>query len=187
MRRRRHVVEIELGDLADGLENRVELRAEALDLLLGQREARELRNVEHLVSRDRHRGVILPKKRAPFGARDNSVPKGKLFGLHVRVLGAFRPLDHLERHALAFGQRLVALHRDRGKVDEYVVATLTLDEAVALLVRKPLHGALRQNSSLQQATARAPSRRPMITTRRSVAQAAGNASTPRRKRAARTA
>src|SRR4029077_1245441 len=86
-------------------------------------------------------------QRAPSGARcDVSVPKGKLSGLHVRGLGALRPLDHFERNALAFGQRLVALHRDRGEVHEHVVATLPLDEAVALLVRKPLHGALRQRT-----------------------------------------
>src|SRR5206468_10577932 len=69
-----------------------------------------------------------------------------LRGLHVRGLGALGALDDFERHALAFGQRLVALHRDRGKVDEHVVATLTLDEAVALLVREPLHGALWQRT-----------------------------------------
>src|SRR5205814_3300532 len=50
----------------------------------------------------------------------------------------------LERHALTFGQRLVAVHRDGGEVHEHVVATLTLDEAIALLVRKPLDGAFSQ-------------------------------------------
>src|SRR5205814_9864927 len=39
---------------------------------------------------------------------------------------------------------LVAVHRDRGEVDEDVVPTLALDEAVALLVREPLDGALSQ-------------------------------------------
>src|SRR5262249_40316780 len=37
-----------------------------------------------------------------------------------------------------------AVHRDRGEVDEHVVATLTLDEPVTLLVREPLDGALLQ-------------------------------------------
>ena len=44
--------------------------------------------------------------------------------------------------SLAFGEGLEAVHRDRGEVDEDVVPTLALDEAVALLVRKPLDGAL---------------------------------------------
>src|SRR5439155_22630982 len=110
-------------------------------------------------------GVDPSKKNGPLSGPVTFGSERKLrSGLHVRGLGALRPLDHLELHALAFGQRLVALHRDRREVDEHVVATLTLDEAVALLVRKPLHGALTQNSSSQQATARAPSRRPMITT-----------------------
>src|SRR4051812_14757594 len=106
------------------------------------------------------------KGRAPFGARDVSGSEKKASGgLHVRSLGALGPLDHFERHALAFGQRLVALHRYRREVNEHVVATLTLDEAVALLVREPLHGPLWQNkSSLHvQATAPRASRRPVVT------------------------
>ena len=55
MRGRRHVVEVELRDLADRLEDRSELPLEAFELILGEREPRELRDVEHLISRDRHR------------------------------------------------------------------------------------------------------------------------------------
>src|SRR5207248_6158409 len=64
--------------------------------------------------------------------------------LDVRGLRALRALHNLERHALAFGQRLVAVHPDRREVHEHIVATFTLDEAVALLVREPLNGALCQ-------------------------------------------
>src|SRR2546430_821658 len=52
VRRRRNVLEVELRHLGDGLEDRAELGLEARELLLGQREACELRNVEHLLSRD---------------------------------------------------------------------------------------------------------------------------------------
>ena len=54
MRRRRHVGEVELGDDADRVEDRAELLGEALDLLVGQRQPREPRDVEHFVSRYRH-------------------------------------------------------------------------------------------------------------------------------------
>src|SRR6266536_2151491 len=54
MRRRRNVGQVELRHLGDGVQDRVELAAQALELLLRQRETRELRNVEHLVSRNRH-------------------------------------------------------------------------------------------------------------------------------------
>jgi hypothetical protein len=44
-------------------------------------------------------------------------------------------------------------------MDEDVLSTLTLDESIALLVRKPLHGALSQRlPPSKHATARAPSR-----------------------------
>ena len=52
MRGRRHVGEVELGDLRDRVEDRVELLPEALDLVLAQLEARELRDVQHLLSVD---------------------------------------------------------------------------------------------------------------------------------------
>ena len=55
MRRRVNVGEIELGDDADGVENRGEFAGEALDLLLGQREPSEPRDVHDLVSGNGHR------------------------------------------------------------------------------------------------------------------------------------
>jgi hypothetical protein len=64
MRRRRNVGEIELGDDADGVEDRAELLRETLDLLVGQREPREPRDVEHFVF-DIAIGQILSKRRAP--------------------------------------------------------------------------------------------------------------------------
>src|SRR5215204_1565828 len=70
--------------------------------------------------------------------------KKVLGGCDVRRLGALGALDDLELHALTFGQRLVAVHRDRREVDEYVLSTLTFDEPVPLLVREPLNGALSQ-------------------------------------------
>ena len=75
------------------------------------------------------------------------VPKGKLDRLDVRGLSALGALHDLELNSLTLGQRLVPLLRDGGEVDEHVLATLTLDESVALLVRKPLHGALSQATS----------------------------------------
>ena len=66
MRGRRHVGEVELGDLADGLENRAQLLLEPRDLLLGEIELGELGDVQHLSSRDCHPLNILPKQRAPF-------------------------------------------------------------------------------------------------------------------------
>src|ERR687896_2446493 len=105
--------------------------------------------------------AILPKRPGPpFGGPARTVPKECLRSGDVRGLGALRPLNDLERHALTLGQRLVPVHRDRGEVHEDVLATLTLDEAVALLVRKPLHCALRQLLFLLgTATARGTSRR----------------------------
>ena len=54
MRGRRHVGEVELGDDADRVEDRAELLDEAHDFLVGQREPRKPRHVEHFVSRYRH-------------------------------------------------------------------------------------------------------------------------------------
>ena len=78
VRGRRHVGELELGHLRHGVEDRGELLAEALDLLLGQVEARELRDVQHLLPRDRHRRRSFQKDRGPFRGRRrlNVVPKG---------------------------------------------------------------------------------------------------------------
>src|SRR3970040_1244782 len=88
--------------------------------------------------------VILSNGRAP-----SPEPAASCMGVRsarccrdVRGLGTLGTLDDLELHTLAFGEGLEAVHRDRGEVDEHVVTTLALDEAVALLVRKPLDGAL---------------------------------------------
>src|SRR5690348_16807634 len=84
------------------------------------------------------------EKRPLSGPLQHWGPTGSLDGLDVRGLRALRALHNLERHFLALGQRLVAVHADRREVDEDVVAALALDEAVALLVREPFHGALCQ-------------------------------------------
>ena len=62
----------------------------------------------------------------------------------VDLLG-LRPLlalGDLELDARPIVQRLVAVHVDRGEVDEYVLPTVDRDEAVALLAVEPLDGAL---------------------------------------------
>jgi len=46
MRRRRDVVELELGDLRDGLEDRAQLLLQTRDLVLAEVEPREARDVE---------------------------------------------------------------------------------------------------------------------------------------------
>src|SRR5262245_25938889 len=76
----------------------------------------------------------------------------------VGGLGTLGTLDDLELHTLAFGEGLEAVHRDRGEVDEDVVPTLALDEAVALLVRKPLDGALLHYFLLQRGATSWPHR-----------------------------
>src|SRR5512133_1543939 len=85
--------------------------------------------------------------------------------LHVRRLQALIALHDVELDLLTLGQRLVAFPCNRREVDEDVFAAFALDEAVALLVREPLDGALGQNllpSCQQTTTARAPSRRPTV-------------------------
>src|SRR5437763_14270401 len=79
--------------------------------------------------------------RGPF---HNVGPTGSLDRLDVRGLRALRALHNLERHALALGQRLVAVHAERREAHEHIVAAFALDESVTLLVRKPLDGALSQ-------------------------------------------
>src|SRR5439155_21566798 len=86
-----------------------------------------------------------PKKKGPLSGALVLVPKGKVLDrADVRRLQALLALHDLELDALAFSQRLVPVNRDRGEVDEHVLPLLALDEAIALLVREPLHGALRQ-------------------------------------------
>ena len=48
--RRLDARQVELGDLADRLEDRVQLLGEPLELVLGELEPREPRDVQHLVS-----------------------------------------------------------------------------------------------------------------------------------------
>ena len=66
-------LEVELGDDADRLEDRAELAREALDLLLCEREPREPRDVQHLVSRYRHRRDPLKEASPLSGARTDYV------------------------------------------------------------------------------------------------------------------
>src|SRR5690606_27557470 len=59
--------------------------------------------------------------------------------LRGRALGA---LDHVELHASALGERLEAAALDRRMMDEQILAAvLGGDEAEALLIVEPLHGA----------------------------------------------
>src|SRR3954469_18238259 len=57
-------------------------------------------------------------------------------------LGTLRTLDDLELHPLVLVEGPIALGLDRRVVDEHVLAVVHGDEAVALLVVEPLHGAL---------------------------------------------
>src|SRR4026209_895292 len=109
---------------------------------------------------------LLPKKTgAPFGAPPAFGSRKGLDRLHVRRLQALIALHDVELDLLTLGQRLVAFPCNRREVDEDVFAAFALDEAVALLVREPLDGALGQNvlPSYQQPTpAGARSRRPTV-------------------------
>src|SRR5258705_1325940 len=57
-------------------------------------------------------------------------------------LRALLTLRDLELDALPVFQRLVAVHLDRGEVDEHVLSPVDRDEAIALLAVEPLHAAL---------------------------------------------
>src|SRR5512132_346475 len=65
MRRRLHPRETELGHLPDRLENRPQLRPHGLDLILGNLQARQLGDVQHVLTRDAHEGSSLEMRRAP--------------------------------------------------------------------------------------------------------------------------
>jgi hypothetical protein len=66
---------------------------------------------------------------------------GDLDGTHVACLQAFRALRYLECHVLIFFERLVAITRDRGEMNENVRLTVVLaNETEALLRVEPLHG-----------------------------------------------
>src|SRR5437899_5469766 len=85
--------------------------------------------------------------RAPFGALNCIRFRKKLERGDVRRLQALVALHDVERDALTFGQRLVAVTCDGREVDEHVrLAVAPLDEAISLLVREPLDRAFRQNT-----------------------------------------
>src|SRR5882672_3076917 len=73
---------------------------------------------------------------------------GALAAHHVRGVEPLVTLLHFELHHLAFGERLEAVHLDGREMHEHVLATLLLNEAVALGIIEPLH--------LSLAHARAP-------------------------------
>jgi ABC-type branched-subunit amino acid transport system permease subunit len=60
----------------------------------------------------------------------------------VRCLQALGALGDFEFHRLAFVQRLIPVHLNRGEVDENVFAGLALDESVAFAGIEPLHCSL---------------------------------------------
>ena len=62
--------------------------------------------------------------------------------LDVCCLPAFRPLNDVELHSLAFLQTLEAIRVNGGVMHEDVFSVLAGDEAVALGVVKPLHSTL---------------------------------------------
>src|SRR5262245_7187954 len=85
--------------------------------------------------------------RAPVGGPGTGSEREALERNDVRRLQALLALHDLELDLLTLGQRLVPVGLNRAEVDEDVLALTPLDESVALLVRKPLHGALCQNRS----------------------------------------
>src|SRR5439155_24685867 len=99
-----------------------------------------------------------PKRRAPFRGPLHKGSETEALERHdVRRLQALLALHDFELDLLTLGQRLVALGLNRAEVDEDILALTPLDESIALLVRKPLHGALCQNILLhckKQTTAR---------------------------------
>jgi len=61
---------------------------------------------------------------------------------YVLGLVALWPLFDLELDHLSLRQRFVAIHLNRGEMDEYVLSRLALDEAITLCRVKPLHHTL---------------------------------------------
>src|SRR5205085_2865099 len=132
----------------------------ARDLLLAEQASRFLGGETKGVDHEAPPGGTAKKSPSRAGAFA-SASSAERHGRGPRALGA---LHNLERHALAFGQRLVAFHSNGREVDEDVIAALALDEAIALLVGEPLNGALCQLRFLlttNDGTAR--SRRPIRT------------------------
>src|SRR5581483_2325958 len=82
----------------------------------------------------------LPSARGPRKQRSRG-PAGALDGDDALRLGALRPLDRVELHLRALGERLEAGPRDRRMVDEHVLATVSRgDEPIPLRVVEPLDG-----------------------------------------------
>src|SRR4030095_6704171 len=76
---------------------------------------------------------------APAGPPCSSV---RLVDLaHVRCGEALGALRHLERHLITVREALDAVAFDRRVVDEYILALTLRDEAKALRLVEPLHGA----------------------------------------------
>jgi hypothetical protein len=65
-----------------------------------------------------------------------------LYGYNILRLGAFGSLSDDKFNALAFIQVTEAVINNRGVMNEYVIAGLALDEAIALRTVEPLHCAL---------------------------------------------
>src|SRR5579885_3421935 len=75
--------------------------------------------------------IIVPSiKRSPFrrhGPREHQPPAGpmrELDGDDALRLGALRPVDRVELHLRALGERLEALAGDRGMVNKHILATI---------------------------------------------------------------
>src|SRR5665213_1548626 len=57
----------------------------------------------------------------------------------VRGVQPFLSGVNLELHFLALGERLEAVHRDRGEMDEDILTAVLFNETVTLGVVEPLH------------------------------------------------
>ena len=82
---------------------------------------------------------------ARAGPRFGSPARNESYRLersNVFSLPAFWPFGHIELHGLAFLQALETARLDGREMDEYILASLTADEAVALGVVKPLYCSL---------------------------------------------
>src|SRR5581483_10168822 len=65
----------------------------------------------------------------------------RLDGDDALGLGAFRPVDRIELHLCALGERLESVARDRRMVDEHVLATISRgNEPIPLRIVEPFHG-----------------------------------------------
>src|SRR5436190_17111324 len=91
--------------------------------------------------------IILASIDAPFSAAARRgkdlprVPLRRLDGDDALRLGALRPVDRLELHVRALGERLETLSDDRRVMDEHVLAPVSRgDEPIPLRVVEPLDG-----------------------------------------------